>query len=123
MKKQEKQVLVGFRVDESFHRRIENECLQRRMTLKQLATNALHVFFGTPRSGWDQLYVSAVVETDPIGPEEAKHRLALAGLWVQYVSEMPEPKVTLMAEVMKLDLENFRSSRRKNKKRTPKELE
>jgi hypothetical protein len=108
----EKKVQIGFRVSEAFQRRIETERLKRDLSVQDMIQFALELYFKTPVE-WDfadVVYHQANPETTS---EEIQERSSWAELWVKYMNEMPLEKAQFMAEVMKLDLLHYKSSRRK----------
>lgn len=101
---------INFRVSPGFRRRIESESIKRDMSLQDLLTTALKFYFQTPPEDWKTAeYVAVSYSDDDEGSEES----AWVQLWVKYMNAMPEEKSRLMADVMKLDLLHYRSSRRK----------
>lgn len=109
----EKKVQIGFRTTEAFQRRIESECIKRELSLQDLVRYALEWYFKTPPpDDWD--YADIIYHQDPESTDKERvEREKWGVLWVKYVNEMPREKILLMADVMKLDLLHYKSSRRK----------
>jgi hypothetical protein len=107
----ERKEQINFRVSARFRRRIESECIKRDISLQDLLTTALKFYFQTPPEDWKTAEYVAMSFSDD---DEASEEGAWVQLWVKYINAMPEEKSRLMADVMKLDLLHFRSSRRKS---------
>lgn len=112
-----KEVLVGVRVPESFHRRIQKECSRRDMSLKDLVMVALKLYFPTPVEDWD--YVNATYFTFDKEDLAAEDQ-AWTDIWSKFLGRMPREKVELVVKAMEWDLEMQKSSRRKPAKRVAK---
>lgn len=112
----EKKVLVGVRVPEKFHQRIQSECLRRDMTLQEMVVAALKLYFRSP-ADWDYMsatYVKHGEAGEELPDEEVARRNAWLDLWTRYVNRMPEDKVTVFTHAMEWDLQAQKSSRRKS---------
>jgi hypothetical protein len=115
----EGKVLIGFRVSESFQKRIESECIKREMSLQDLIGTALKQFFTLTPPASSNIFSAAASEfmkSLPPAEASADERSEFEdwlGLWVKYINDMPREKVLLIVEVLKLDLLHYRSSRRK----------
>ena len=108
----QKKVLVGVRVPEPFHRRIQTELVRRDLSLQQMIVDALALYFKSPLD-WDYA-ATTYVQHDAGDPESVMaERDAWMGLWVKYISQMPPEKVEVLTRVMEWDLRTLKSSRRK----------
>jgi hypothetical protein len=105
----EKKEQINFRVSARFRQRIESECIKREISLQDLVTTALKFYFEeSPQpEGW--IIIDAIPLPFPSGSEENDW----VHMFVKYVRKMPHEKSQLIAEVLKLDLLHYRSSRRK----------
>ena len=99
---------INFRVSTRFRQRIESECIHREMTIQDLVTEALKVYFHAPDE-WNTADLSFITFDDDVKAEQHEW----LKLWVKYFTKMPQEKVLLIVEVMKLDLLHYASSRRK----------
>jgi hypothetical protein len=99
---------INFRVSARFRQLIESECIGREMSLQDFITAAVKFYSQTPRDDWKTADI-LTVSYDAEGFEEG----TWVRLWAKYLNTMPEEKVRLIVEVMKLDLLHYRSSRRK----------
>ncbi len=110
---------VKFRCSDHFLQRIKSECLKRHMTVQDMVSRALRLYFQTtPPPGWKRVPKDAdpeghVTLTLNVVPFDDPERLDWAEVWFRYVEEMPREKTLFHVEVLKLDLMNYRSSRRK----------
>lgn len=105
----EKKEQINFRVSTRFRKLIEAECIGREMSLQDFITAAVKLYSQTPRGDWRTVDILNVAH-DAEGAEESA---AGVRLWARYTNTMPEEKIRLIMEVMKLDLLHYRSSRRK----------
>jgi hypothetical protein len=99
---------VKFRCSDRFLQRIKSECIKREMTVQDLVTGALRIYFQSPDE-WNMADLAFITFDEDAKSEQHDW----VGLWVKYFSKMPREKVLLMVEVMKLDLLHYGSSRRK----------
>ena len=111
----EKKVLVGVRVPESFHQRIQAQCTLRGMTLQELVITALTIFFKVPTgSGRTVLaFVEPKWKGGKASDKIANQTNAWMETWLGYIQSMPPEKVEIMAKAMQWDLGAQKSSRRK----------
>jgi len=117
----EEKILLGVRVPESFHRRVQSECERRELSLKDLVIGALKFYFRTPAK-WDYAAMTIVRHGDEdqeLPNEEVAQRNAWMGLAARYVNSMPPYKIELLKRVMEWDLLAQRTSRRKSVRRKP----
>jgi hypothetical protein len=112
-KKRRKTVLIGARVPETFHRRIQSECVQREMSLQAIIVSALEHYFRKSPAGLRQAEVRFRVDAPKLTDEDTAERIAWSGLWAKYMDKMPREKIEIMANVFKWELQMLRSSRRK----------
>jgi len=98
---------VGVRIPESFHQRIQSECLRRDLSLQEMVVDALKLYFRTPLE-WDYATTTCVrhgeEEGQPLPEEEVARRNSWIGLWAKYVNAMPEEKIEVLTRAMEWDL-------------------
>jgi len=100
---------INFRVSPRFRQLIESECIGRKMSLQDFITAAVKFYCETPRAPWK----TADILTVSYDAEGAEESAASFRLWARYMNTMPEEKIRLIVEVLKLDLLHYGSSRRK----------
>src|SRR5882724_3246654 len=98
-----KKVLIGIRVPQRFHRRIRTECLRRDLSLQDMVTDALKMYFKTPLT-WDRADVKFRYDDPNITEAEADEWNALTDLWEKYRQLLPEAKTRIMTNAMEWDL-------------------
>lgn len=116
----EKKVLVGVRVPESFHRRIQSECTRRDQTLQQLVVGALKIYFTAPLDS-ERMTVTFVPHDrkgDEAPGKVPDQKDAWVDIWLRYIHAMPPEKIEVLAKAMEWDLRAQKSSRRKSIRHT-----
>jgi len=117
MKPSGKKVLIGIRVPPTFHRRIQTECVRRDLSLQEMVTAALKVYFHTPVE-WDSVDMKFRYDDPKLGKTEATEWNALTDLWERYRRLLPQDKTRVMTNAMEWDLRMRKSSRRKSATRS-----
>jgi hypothetical protein len=108
----DKRIQLAFRVSEREHKRIQSQCISREVSMQDLILHALKFYFQTPPSDWATADIAFMTVTDDeTGTKNEQTEWLM--LWTKYTNKMPREKVLLMAEVMKMDLQLLKSSRRK----------
>src|SRR5258708_2881274 len=107
-----KNVQIGFRVTEAFQERIRQGCISRDLSIQDLITAAVEFYLKTPPN-FDYMAATFVTDDSEKSRKQAAERTGWTTLWQKYIHEMPRAKTVQLAEVMKLDLLHYRSSRRK----------
>ena len=108
-----KRVLVGFRVSEGFHRRIQAECVRRDLSMQELLTAALKFYFKTPIGQWEPVNVKVLVADEQTFDRDGTEDEVWSDLWEKYRKRMPREKIEVFTGAMQFDLQTLRSSRRK----------
>ena len=106
----EKKTLLGVRVTESFRKRIEAERLKRKLSVQQMVQDALEYYFKTPLD-WDYAKTEFYVDDSAMTKKRIDQIDTRRRLWDAYIESIPEKKIELMAETMRLDLLHYKSSR------------
>jgi hypothetical protein len=117
----EEKTLLGVRIPQSFHRRVQSECQRRELSLQDMVVDALKFYFRTPAK-WDYAAMTVVrhgEEDEELPNEEVARRNAWMGLAAKYVNSMPPDKIEMLKRVMEWDLLAQRTSRRKSVRRKP----
>ena len=107
-------VLIGARVSESFHRRIQTERVRREMSTQELMVAALKVYFRMPVA-FDRAEIRFYTDDPNYTQQQADERNAWTTLWDRYTSQMPREKILVMISAMEWDLTMQKSSRRKRR--------
>jgi hypothetical protein len=107
-----KKTQIGFRVTEALRKRIEADCLKRGLSVQDLFTFAYEYYSKTPVK-WDYSASTFVREEDEATDERVEELKSWTDLWLKYIHSMPREKILLHAEAMKLDIQHYKSSRRK----------
>ena len=115
---QEKKVLIGARVSQGFHRRIQSECVRREMSIQDLIVAGLKLYFASP-ADWDHADMKFYTDAPNFTKKQVDERNAWMKLWNRYLSRMPQEKVQIMTTAMEWDLQMLKSSRRKSTNRGP----
>ncbi len=102
-------IQLGFRVDESTHEMIKDACKARGLSLQDFITYASEVYAQMPA---DWTGAASVFNTDR---EFTKREIELIGLWAKYVVRMPQHRVMLLEEFMRVDMKNQRAVRGRKK--------
>lgn len=105
-------IQLGFRVDESTHEMIKDACKARGLSLQDFITYAAEVYAKMPAD-----WTGAVSVFNP-DREFTKQERERIGLWAKYVIQMPEHRVMLLEEFMRLDMRNERAVREPKKARS-----
>ena len=105
-------IQIGFRVDERLKQRIEAACIKRDLSLQDLMRYAVEDYIKAPEN-WDYKQEIYVLGDPKETREEVAERTSWFDLWLKYTNTMPKEKVEIMVNAMKMDLLNYRSSRRK----------
>lgn len=108
----ENKTLIGFRVSESFRKRMEVERIKRRVSMQDMIKYALELYFQTPVE-WDSAKTTYYTGQEALSKKEADEFNSWTDLWEAYINGMPRQKTLFMAEAMKMDLLHYQSSRRK----------
>lgn len=93
--------MLAVRIPESVRARLEIEALRSRRTRQDIVIDSLNLYFAAP---------------GPLAGEISacsNKRAARRAAWEAYMDQMPDENVQLMGTVMRLDLLQYRSSRRK----------
>jgi hypothetical protein len=107
-----KKTQIGFRVTEAVHKRIESESLKRGLSVQNLLTASFEYYSKTPKD-WEYSASTFVKADSEATDEEVAERMSWTNLWLAYINNMPREKILFFAEAMKLDLQHYKSSRRK----------
>jgi hypothetical protein len=100
------------RLTEEFRQVMEEEGIRRHSSFQQMIMDGLKLLYATPPDY--ELAAATFVKRDSNAtPEQVAERKRWTALWQRYMNEMPHVKAAQLAEVMKLDLLHYRSSRRK----------
>jgi hypothetical protein len=78
-----------------------------------MIVDALELYFQTPREGYAYVTAAVMMDDSEDAQQHAAESRAWADLWLRYLHEMPRQKIVQLAEVLKLDLLHYKSSRRK----------
>ncbi len=105
-------MLLGVRVPQKLHQRIESECALRDMNLKELVVAALEYYFTTPTE-WDYAATTFVRHPAGASDREVTQRDAWMATWVKFIDQMPEEQAEVYVRAMSWDLRTLKASRRK----------
>lgn len=108
----EKKTQIGFRVTEAVRKQIEVECIERGLSVQELLIASFEYYRGTPKN-WDYSASTFVRVKDETSDEVLAERMSWTKLWLAYIDNMPREKILMFAEAMRLDLQHYKSSRRK----------
>lgn len=111
-------IQLSLRVSEKFYEQIQAEGIARDLSIQDMLEAGLKLLFSGPKH-WDYVAQQFVTLDSKANRQEIARRLAWTRLWQRYMSEMPDVKTKQIAEVMKLDLLYYGSSRRKKPRRQP----
>jgi hypothetical protein len=116
------EVLVGVRVPKKFHERIQRECRRREISLKDMVTDALKMYFESPVD-WEYKTTTYFSEGDgeeSAGAAEESTRAAAEEsawefTWLKFKDKVPREKIEVIVKAMEWDLETLRKSKRHRK--------
>jgi hypothetical protein len=100
-------------VDSATHQLIKDACKARGLSLQEFVTYAAEVYAKMPAD-----WTGAVSVFNP-DRKFTKHEEELIGLWARYVMQMPQHRVLLLEEFMRVDMRNERKVRERKKGEEP----
>lgn len=98
---------VKFECTDEFYARLQDQKLRRALTVQQLITRSLNLYFAVPESLHRAGEEKAKRSKNAAELEHSEHRGAIE----QYLAQMPVEKVRLVREALALDLRYYRRSR------------